>query len=69
MMTGIYRRLLQLNPMTGLIEAWRVALLGGVNGARFDWGSLGVSAGMTGIVLVVAFRHFRQTEKAFADIV
>ncbi|MDX2034607.1 MAG: ABC transporter permease [Blastocatellia bacterium] len=69
MMTGIYRRLLQLNPMTGFIEAWRVALLGGVNGARFDWGSLGVSAGMTGIVLLVAFRHFRQTEKAFADIV
>ncbi len=69
MMTGPYRRLLSLNPMTGIVEAWRVALLGGLNGARFDWGALGISALLTGLVLLAAFRHFRQTEKAFADIV
>lgn len=69
MMTGLYRRLLLLNPMTGIIEAYRVALLGGLNGARFDWTSLGISVLMTGIVFLVALRHFRQTEKAFADIV
>ncbi|MFN0088087.1 MAG: ABC transporter permease [Blastocatellia bacterium] len=69
MMTGSYRRLILLNPMTGIIEAYRVALLGGLSGARFDWASLGISAMMAGVVLLAALRYFRRTEKVFADIV
>ncbi|MGH9842043.1 MAG: ABC transporter permease [Blastocatellia bacterium] len=63
------RRLFALNPMAALVEAYRVALLGGVNGARFDWASLGLSVLITFALLLIAFYHFRRTERVFADIV
>lgn len=64
-----YRPLLALNPMSGIIEAYRVSLLGGINGASFDWRSLGASAAITAVVLVYAAYDFRRMEKTFADIV
>jgi lipopolysaccharide transport system permease protein len=63
------RRVFGLNPMAALVEAYRVALLGGVNGARFDWASLALAAALTLGMLLVAFVHFRRTERVFADIV
>jgi lipopolysaccharide transport system permease protein len=36
-----YRALLIINPMTGLIEGYRVVLLSGINGASFNWPALG----------------------------
>ncbi len=64
-----YRVILALNPMTGIIEGYRVALLGGVNGARFDWQSLGFSAAITVAMLIYAAYDFRRMEKTFADVV
>jgi len=69
MMPERYRPLLALNPMTGIIEGYRVALLGGVNGAPVNWGSLGASAVITVVILVYASWDFRRMEKSFADIV
>ena len=64
-----YRLIYFLNPMSGLIEAWRVALLGGVNGAGFEWSALATSCGMTIGLLIYAAFDFRRMEKGFADIV
>jgi lipopolysaccharide transport system permease protein len=64
-----FRALLILNPMAGLIENYRVALLSGANGANFNWLALGVSALMTLLALVFAAYAFRRFERLFADLV
>jgi lipopolysaccharide transport system permease protein len=69
MMPQNYRLILALNPMTGIIEAYRVALLGKVNGAHFNWVALGFSAVITIAVLVFAAYNFRRMERTFADLV
>lgn len=69
MMPERYRPYLAINPMTGVIEGYRVALLGGVNGASINWQSLGVSIAIALVVLVYASYDFRRMEKTFADIV
>ncbi len=60
-----FRWLLWLNPMAGIIEGYRSSLFG----LRFNWLALGVSAGLTLIVLLYAAFSFRRMEKSFADIV
>lgn len=64
-----YRLLFALNPLTGIIEGYRVALLGELNGAHFDWAALGISALITLAVLVYAAYDFRRLESHFADLV
>jgi lipopolysaccharide transport system permease protein len=64
-----YRMLYFLNPMSGLIEAYRVALLGGVNGAGFNPVTLGMAGGLAILMLIYAIYNFRRMEKTFADIV
>jgi lipopolysaccharide transport system permease protein len=61
-----FRWLLALNPLTGLIEAFRYAL---VPTYVVQWAHLGISVAVTAIVLVWSMLYFRRTEKAFADIV
>jgi len=61
-----WRWVLWLNPLTGIIEGFRSALLG-TN--PFDWTALGLSAALTLGVLVYAAYTFRRMEKVFADIV
>ena len=60
-----WRWLLTLNPLTGIIEAFRAAFFG----KPFDWQSLGVSAVITLAILVYSAYNFRKMEKTFADIV
>jgi lipopolysaccharide transport system permease protein len=69
MMPQQYRLIFALNPMTGIIEAYRVALLGKVNGAQFNWVSLGFSAAIIITILVFAAYNFRRMERTFADLV
>ena len=64
-----FRLLYFLNPLSGLIEAWRVALLGGVNGGRLDWEALGIAAIIAVLLLVYAAYDFRRMERHFADLV
>jgi homopolymeric O-antigen transport system permease protein len=60
-----WRWLLAFNPLTGIIEGFRSALL-----ARpFGWFSIAVSAAITFAVLLFATYSFRRMEKRFADIV
>jgi len=60
-----YRWVLALNPLAGIIEAYRSALFN----RPFDWVSLGVSAAVTLVILIFAAYGFRQMEKNFADLV
>jgi lipopolysaccharide transport system permease protein len=58
--------LIKLNPLTGIIEAFRASA---VPSAPFDWSSLGVAAGVTAVLLAISVAYFRRTEDYFTDIV
>ena len=61
-----FRWLLALNPLSGLIEAFRYALLPTYS---LDWNVLGISLVVTAVLLVLSVVYFKRTEKAFADII
>ena len=54
-----------LNPMTGIINAFRSSVLG----QALDWPSLAASAVATLVLLAYSVLVFRRMEKQFADIV
>ena len=60
-----WRWALNLNPLTGIIEGYRSALLR----RPVDWHSLGLSTVLVLAIYVFAAFHFRAMEKEFADIV
>jgi lipopolysaccharide transport system permease protein len=59
-----YRWVLSLNPMCGLIEGYRWAILG----APSDLASLGVAAVLSLGLFAFGLYYFRRTERHFADI-
>ena len=61
-----YRLLAALNPLTGVIDAFRASLTPGRN---IDWPLLALASLVTLAILAAAIVYFRQTERAFADIV
>ena len=61
-----WRFLYSLNPMAGVIEGFRWALLGT---PRPDFSVIGISALMVVVLLPPAVAYFRHTERTFADIV
>lgn len=63
---GGWRWLMALNPMTGIVEGFRVALYGRRD---FDWSSLAVSAAITLALLAFASLTFKRMEKEFADVI
>jgi lipopolysaccharide transport system permease protein len=58
-----YRWLLELNPMTAVIESFRAAMLG----SPMPWRHLAVSAALALIVGALGFLYFRRMEDTFAD--
>lgn len=60
-----WRWALALNPMTGIIEGYRSALLG----RPFDVHALALSAGAAVLALLVGLAYFAQVERRFADII
>jgi lipopolysaccharide transport system permease protein len=60
-----WRWLLNLNPLTGLIEGYRAAFFD----RPFDWTSLGISAVITIAIVLFAAYNFKQMERSFADVV
>lgn len=58
-------RLVALNPMTGLIAAFRAAILG----SAVPWGSLAVSAAAVVLLFGIGCLYFRRVESSFADII
>jgi len=63
---GNLRWLLDLNPMTGLINAHRACLLGHM---PIDWYGLGISTILTFVLFITGVLYLKNTEKYFADLV
>ncbi len=61
-----WRVLYSLNPMAGVIEGFRWALLGKESP---DFGVIAVSAAMVFALLLPGIVYFRYTERTFADVV
>lgn len=61
-----FRPFVFLNPLTGIIEAFRAA---SIPAKPFDWSALGVSTGVTSLILCFALIYFRKTEAEFSDII
>jgi len=59
--------LYSLNPMVGVIDGFRWAILGGRS--SFYAPGFIVSVGLTIALLVIGTFYFRKTERAFADII
>lgn len=62
---GDWRWLFALNPMTGILEGFRTALVGGT----FDWGAITMATAITLAVLVYSAYAFRRLERGFADVI
>jgi lipopolysaccharide transport system permease protein len=60
-----WKWLLYANPMSGLIEGFRSALLG----KPFDYAALATSAGIILIIFVAGVAYFEKVERSFADII
>lgn len=61
-----YRWLLALNPLVGVIEAFRAALLGH---RAFPWPLLGLSAAAGAAIFAGGLWYFRRMERSFADVI
>ena len=62
-----WRLLYSLNPMVGVIDGFRWAILGG--DAQIYWPGFLLSSGLTLLILYGGVRYFRKTERIFADII
>jgi lipopolysaccharide transport system permease protein len=62
-----WRLLYSLNPMVGIIDAFRWSILGGATDVY--WPALALSIGLTAVLLVTGIRYFRKTERTFADVI
>ncbi len=61
-----WRRVYALNPMVGVIEGFRWALLGG---SRPDLGSMAVSMAIVLLLLFSGLLYFERMERTFADVI
>lgn len=61
-----WRSLLLLNPMGGVVEAFRSTALGN---RPLDWATLGAALGLGLLVLAFGLRYFTKAERAFADVI
>jgi lipopolysaccharide transport system permease protein len=65
----LLRTLYGLNPMVGVIEGFRWALLGSVSNASAPGPMIGISAAVAVLLLVTGAFYFRRMERNFADVV
>jgi lipopolysaccharide transport system permease protein len=61
-----WRLLYACNPLVGIIDGFRWALLRGE--VAIDWPTLGMSVGVTALIVVSGVWYFRGTERTFADV-
>jgi lipopolysaccharide transport system permease protein len=57
--------LLALNPMTGMVEGFRHALLG----SPVSWTLVAASAGISLVIFIAGLFLFRRLERSFADVI
>lgn len=56
-----------LNPMVGVIDGFRWAILGGHS--KLFWPGIATSVVLTLLLFMIGIRYFRRTERAFADVI
>ncbi|MGI4751212.1 MAG: ABC transporter permease [Janthinobacterium lividum] len=61
-----FKWLVALNPMTPLLETFRYGYLGA---GSFSWSSLGLSASIITIILIIGLVFFNKAERTFIDTV
>ena len=61
-----YRPFFLLNPLTGIVEGMRSAI---VFGRQPDWTVVGVSAALTATIFIGALVLFKRTDRYFADVI
>jgi lipopolysaccharide transport system permease protein len=64
---GKWRLLYSTNPMVGVIDGFRWAIIGGET--SIYWPGFLLSLSLVIILLVTGIRYFRKTEKTFADVI
>lgn len=60
-----WRLLYSLNPLAGIIDAFRWCILG----SAIEWRSVGISVVVVAVLLWLGIRKFRATERTFADLI
>jgi lipopolysaccharide transport system permease protein len=60
-----WRWLLYVNPLVGILEGFRAALVG----APVPWPHVAVSAAAAVVLLLLAYYVFRRLEDTFADVI
>ena len=60
-----WRLLYSLNPLVGIVDGFRSALLG----TPFNWPAICISVAVAAITLIVALYFFRRMERGFADTI
>jgi len=63
---GAYSKILALNPMTGVIQTARAALLGTT---PINWLLLGISFAAVFVLLIIGVVYFKKVERYFADVI
>jgi lipopolysaccharide transport system permease protein len=61
-----WRLLYSLNPMVGVIDSFRWAILGN---SELYWPSFSLSIGVAALLLASGLWYFRKTERTFADVI
>lgn len=61
-----WRALLLLNPMGGVVDAFRATALGN---RPLEWGTLAAALGLGLLVLLIGLRYFTRAEREFADVI
>lgn len=64
---GKWRLLYSINPMVGVIDGFRWAIIGGE--ALIYWPGFVISLSLVALLLITGIRYFRKTEKTFADVI
>jgi lipopolysaccharide transport system permease protein len=62
-----WRLLYSLNPMVGVIDGFRWAILGG--NTQLYWPGFLLSLSLVLVILITGIVYFRKTEKTFADVI
>ena len=62
-----WRLLYSINPMVGVIDGFRWAILGG--NTQLYWPGFILSLSLVLVILVTGIIYFRKTEKTFADVI
>ena len=59
------RFVLAFNPLTGILQGFRASLFA----EKFDWLTIGISAAMTVVLMLVSLFVFKRMEDDFADMI